>query len=1136
MNSIDNNRLVEEIEQCINEIKGITLKLRNHYKLLFSDGIIASGEYYSIMEKLKEKNKEIIKNEKVINLIKEFDISILYLKLENIKEDFLNIQKDLHIMIKEYGYPTIIDTLNIFLNNNSLNNIDIAKKLGILNEYFTVIDYKEYIENDILIDNTIEIEKNNTENEVTYKNRHVEMKTKTFDDMPVVISNSKELIIYGKRDESSGNSKNKKNIEIEIKNDNYKKEENSMKFSEFTETMSGEIMLKNNYVNLIYELNKAIVKIDIGNNSYVFTGYFKEDTFNELYLNDAFEGKYLKIINFHNKSEKKPNDYEKYKLFVVEYMNQYPVKDFVIKSIDNIIIEIEREYAKNNEISKKTVQDLIDMIMRNDIYNKRQIIIHGLISDNCKKNGDNGRVENNKMYDPDEEIKLNITINYDETKDIIYEKSKFKETKTDANYDVYKKVPKIPKVKMNKATATRYAINSMSRNMDGDAGIEVLVYNSNKTINSNILIDFLKNNILKANEYNIFKKSIHMNLRKKIFTKDVEKTPDKVKEELTWEMKLETLDLSEFEKTKVNEKIKEYRSGKDNSKAETYIDSFFQIPFGKYIKEDIFEKCDDSNNKIKTFLDIINKNENSDIIINSDDTIEQIITKQKQMKKNISEPLGHFIREKDDIKKARQNYLGYTQTVLENAIYGHLDSKRQIKREIAKWLSSGSTDGMVLGFHGPPGVGKTTLARYGISKCLVDNDGCYRPFSMIQLGGQNDGSSFNGHNYTYIGSKCGELIEMLKKSKCMNPILFFDELDKVSDDNKGKDIISILIHLTDKTQNTEMHDKFFSGINFDFSKCIIIFSYNDRSLINKTLRDRITEIQVDALKTHEKIEIIKTFTLPNLSKNINFNCTLDDNLIRYIIEKYTYESGVRKLNEKIEEIFSELNLQYIENYSTKNYVLDEKSIDSILDRHAKILRNMIHDTPRPGFVNGMYATTIGIGGITLIQIEKRTFTEKKDLHLELTGSLGDVMKESIHCSKTVALSLLTEEERTDLKERLEKEPFSLHIHCPDSATPKDGPSAGITITLAIYSFLTGIPVRNDIAMTGEIDIYGKAKQIGGLPAKINGAIKAGVKLVLFPKENEEDFKKIIRKNLLDGDIEHKMVENIKDVLEIALIK
>lgn len=1107
MNSIDNDESIKEIENCLSEIKEILLGLKNHYKLLFLDGIIASGEYYSAMDKLKQKNKDIIKSEKIIKLIKEFDIDVLYLQSEKIKDDCIAIQKDVLSMVKNNGYTSITSILNIFIKNEKVIE-KVSKKIGILNNYFTIIDFKEYIDGEIII-NKSEEELNN-----------------------IILSESTELIIYKNND----NKKYKKCIDsneiiVKIKNDNYKKDDSSKKFSEFTETINGELMLKNSYINLIYEINKAIIRIEIGKDSYVFIGYFKEDSFNELYLNDALEGKYLKIIKYYDENDNKPNNYDKYKIFAQEYMNQYPVKDFIIKDIENIINEIKTEYIINIEISKKTIQELIDMLIMSDLYNKRQIVIHGLISDNCRR----GELEENKTNIYEEEIKLGINIDYDALKDIVYQKSKQKETKTDINFDTYKKTPKIPKVKMNKTTATRYAINSLMRNMDSDEGIEILVYNSNKTINSNILVDFLKNNLLKTNEFNIFRKSIHLNLRKKIFTKDTEKTQNKTKEEITWEMKLETLELTDFEKSKVNEKIKEFKTGKDNSKAENYIDSFFQIPFGKYIKEDIFERCDDSNNKINNFLTYINKDEEDENKILENDTIEDLIKKQKRMKKDVAKKLGHFIREKEDISKAKKNYLDYTEQVLDSVIHGHNDSKRQIKREIAKWLSSGSTDGMVLGFHGPPGVGKTTLAIEGISKCLVDNDGNYRPFSVVQLGGQNDGSSFNGHNYTYIGSKCGELVEMLKKAKCMNPILFFDELDKV-DEDKGKNIINILIHVTDKSQNTKVHDKFFSGINFDFSKCIIIFSYNDRSRINKTLRDRITEIQVNPLKTHEKIEITKKFTLPKLSTKINFKCHMEDEIIKYIIENYTFESGMRKLNEKIEEIFGELNLKNIENNSSKKYELLKENIDTILDRHTKILRKTIHDEPRPGFVNGMYATAIGIGGITLIQTEKREITEKKDLHIDITGSLGDVMKESIHCAKTVALSLLTEEDKNKLKRKIEKNPFSLHIHCPDGATPKDGPSAGITLTLAIYSFLTNKKVRNDIAMTGEIDIYGKVGAIGGLDSKINGAIKAGVKLVLFPKENEEHFKKIMRKELLDGEIEYKMMENINQVIEASIVK
>jgi ATP-dependent Lon protease len=1099
MNNIDNN-LINETEKDLEIIKEIGSRLKIHYKLLFTDGIITSGEYYSAMEKLKGKYLEIIKNERIVKLIKEFNISILFFKLEKIKEDLLVIKKELHLMIINNGYTSITNILNIFIdNNNTISTV--SKKIGIINDYFIVIDFKKYSDDENNIDKNLN------------------------DDNKLILSKSNELIIY-KNNSFSNNS----DIKIEIENDTYKKDDTGNKHNEFTETINGEIILKNSYINLIYEINKAIIKIEIGKNSYVFTGYFKEDTFNEVYLNEAFEGKYLKIMSYYDNNENKPNDYEKYKLFAFEYMNQYSIKDFIIKNIDNIIKEIDSEYIKNIEISKKTIQELIDIMVGKDLYNKRQIIIHGLISDNCKKN-DNIKI-NNKCHYYDDDIKLDIKINHDENKDIVYEKNKIKENKNDTSFS--QKIPKLQKAKMNKITATRYAINSLVRNINSEGSIELLVYNSNRTINSNILIDFLKNNILKAHEFNSFKKSIHINLRKKIFIKENDKQQDKTKEEMTWEMKLETLDLTDFEKSKVNEKIKEYKTGgKDNSKAESFIDSFFQIPFGKYVKEDIFKNCEDSNERMNNYLNIINENENEKI--DKNDTTEQIIRKQKKMNKNISEIVGNFIKEKHEISKIKNNYLNYADTVLKNAIYGHDDSKRQIKREIAKWLSSGTTDGMVLGFYGPPGVGKTTLAREGISKCLVDNDGNYRPFSMIQLGGQSDGSTFNGHNYTYIGSKCGELVEMLKKSKCMNPILFFDELDKVSNDAKGKDIISILIHLTDKSQNKEMHDKYFSGINFDFSKCIIIFSYNDRELINKTLMDRITEIKVEPLKVHEKVEITKKFTLSGLSKKINYNCKMDDESIKYIIENYTYEPGMRKLNEKIEEIFSEINLKNIENKLSKYFTLDEQNIDLILDRHTKILRNKIHNEPKPGLVNGLYATTIGIGGITLIQIDKRELTDKKDLHIEITGSLGDVMKESIHCAKTVALNLLTENERNELKKTLEEKPFSLHIHCPDSATPKDGPSAGITITLAIYSFITKRKVRNDIAMTGEIDLYGNVKAIGGLSAKINGAIKAGVKKVLFPKENEEHYNKIIRKNLLDGEMEYKMVEHISQVLEESLI-
>jgi len=1150
MNSIDKNNIEVETRNFINDIKKITSNMKNHYKMLFSEGIIANGEYYSKMDKLKELRNKIIRNEQIFNLISEFGINILFVKLQNVKEDLEKIKKEILLLLRENGHPSISLLLDIFIDK-TCEKEEILKKLGFINNLFIVTSFKDFIDDNItkfeeikkleykkILQNNKTISENNKEDNKDDNNKFV------------LLSECKDVAIYDQNDILSTLKSyfKKRKVKITLSNENHKKEDELRKFSEFIETSEGDIMLKNNYVNLIYELNRASIRIEIGDDFYLLNGYFREDTFNEIYMEEEFEGKYLRIINYYDDRDNKPVNYDKYKLFVNEYMNQYSVKNFIIKDVDNILNEIEEEYNKNIEISKKVIQELIDIMMSSDIYNKRQLIIHGLISDNCKKKENKDDIydsmkedinkENNKQ-ELDYNVKLDINIKYEPRRDVKYDKFNKKEKeKNNLNKEFgspYKNTPKLQKVKMNKTTATRYAINSLMRNMDNKSGIEVLVYNSNKTISSNMLLDLLRNNILKGNEFNILRKSIHYNLRKKIFIKDNDKSQDKTKDEMTWEMKLESINISDSEKNKVMEKIKEFRNGKDNSKAENYIDNFFQIPFGKYIKEEIFKKCISSNEKIEKYLKMLNEGEDEENRISEYDEITSLIEKQKKLKKSFSpEILGHFINERDNIKKTRQNYLNYVEMVLDKAIYGHIDSKRQIKREIGKWLSSGKTEGMVLGFHGPPGVGKTTLGRQGISKCLVDTDGSFRPFNMIQLGGQNDGSTFKGHNYTYVGSAPGELTECLKKSKCMNPILFFDELDKVSDDVKGREIINILIHLTDKSQNIEMSDKFFSGIKFDFSKCIIIFSYNDRTVINKTLRDRITEIKVEALKTHEKIEIIKRFTLKELEKRLNFKCEISDNLIRYIIENYTMEAGVRKLNERIEEVFSELNLNNLENNKFDVNNLNEETIDIILDRHIKILRNTIHDYPIKGFVNGLYATQIGIGGITLIQTDKRRMTDKKDLDIRVTGKLGDVMKESVDYAKTIALNLLSKEEHINLKKDIEEEPYCLHIHCPDAATPKDGPSAGITITLAIYSYISNKKVRNDVAMTGEIDLYGRVKAIGGLVEKLNGAIKAGVKKAIFPKENEEDYKKILRKNLLDGEIECVMVERFEQVLQEAL--
>ena len=697
----------------------------------------------------------------------------------------------------------------------------------------------------------------------------------------------------------------------------------------------------------------------------------------------------------------------------------------------------------------------------------------------------------------------------------------------------------ITSVKLNKATATRYSINSIMKNFDTNndfRNLSSILSNSKKILNANVLMDFLKNSIFKSLEYENFLCSIHWNYRKKIFAKNSSDSKPKNNEEVSWETKLSLMEITDKAKDKVGEKIKEVRSSKDNAKAETFIESFFKIPFGKFIKEDIFVRSGNSDIKMKKLVDKINSHIN--IIVDKihvSDSIEKIKNKTLTYRLlfDIDNYYWDLIEEKKNIAKEKNLYMDKVDKILEDAIYGHKDSKREIKRLIAQWMG-GKMEGAILGFHGPPGVGKTCFAKKGISKCLFDSTGNPRPFCIFQLGGATDGSILEGHSYTYVGAKPGRLIEFLQETKCMNPIIYFDELDKVSETDKGKEIIDILIHLTDKSQNKEIFDKYFSGIELDFSKCIIIFSYNDASKVNRILRDRITEIKINPLKKNEKIVITKNYTLAEISDELNYNCVLSDELIEYIIDTYTFEPGIRKLNEKLYEIFREINLRVLENpYLSQS--LDKDLIDEILTRHYKVKYYKIHSTPKVGLINGLYASTVGLGGITLIQI-KKILTSSSSMPLELTGQQGDVMKESMSCAKTLAFNLLTKEEKESLNTELKSNQFGLHIHCPDGATPKDGPSAGITITTGIYSVLTNKPIRNDIAMTGEVDLLGNVKAIGGLDAKINGAIKAGVKLVIFPKENEQDWEKIVKTNALDGEIEIFMAETIDQVIEKAIIQ
>jgi len=261
---------------------------------------------------------------------------------------------------------------------------------------------------------------------------------------------------------------------------------------------------------------------------------------------------------------------------------------------------------------------------------------------------------------------------------------------------------------------------------------------------------------------------------------------------------------------------------------------------------------------------------------------------------------------KNDDEKKIQKYLLDSYEILDKTIYGQNEAKNKIMQILAQWISNPNSSGQVIALEGPPGVGKTSLIKNGVSLALN------KPFCFYALGGATDVSNLEGHSYTYEGANWGRIAEMLMQSKVMNPIIFFDELDKISDTPKGNEITGLLTHLTDDTQNNLFNDKYFSGIDLDISKINFFFSFNNINLINPILKDRLTIIKFTGYSVEEKICIVRDFIIPNLLKNIGFlqeDINITNDTIKFVINTYTHnEDGVRNIKRVMEEIFLKINL------------------------------------------------------------------------------------------------------------------------------------------------------------------------------------------------------------------------------------
>ncbi len=288
-----------------------------------------------------------------------------------------------------------------------------------------------------------------------------------------------------------------------------------------------------------------------------------------------------------------------------------------------------------------------------------------------------------------------------------------------------------------------------------------------------------------------------------------------------------------------------------------------------------------------------------------------------------------------------QNFLINSYNILDNTIYGQKNAKNKIMQILAQWISNPNSISQIIALEGPPGVGKTSLIKNGVSKALK------RPFCFYALGGATDISNLEGHSYTYEGAICGRMVEMLMESKVMNPVIFFDELDKISDTPKGNEINGLLTHLTDSSQNNVFNDKYFSGIDIDFSKALFFFSYNDGELINPILKDRLTIVKFQGYNIEEKINIVKDFIIPDLLKNIGFSekdIIISSETIEYIINNFTEnEDGVRNIKRKIEDIFLKINLLFLINNQNNMINIDYK-IDNLtfpLNINNNIVNNLL---------------------------------------------------------------------------------------------------------------------------------------------------------------------------------------------------
>ena len=729
-----------------------------------------------------------------------------------------------------------------------------------------------------------------------------------------------------------------------------------------------------------------------------------------------------------------------------KYKSSLTFKDILVYSENDLVNRYEGIINQLNLYKQKSISQLVKEFINNDLYSQRSTLINLLIKNNdneCQylayllydllSNENNSNIdtfEQTLLYDS---LPWNIKRNFREAM-----KQTIQYTNNLYNFDS-NKIPLEQQICLLKANdcVKEKAILKLKeiKSKSEDSGSKARQY-----LDGLLKIPF---GIIKEEEILLIKKEslkVLTNLIKKL--NEISNQEINLKNFTNYEMNIL---INNIESNKIPNLLKDNLKLFENKIVSFKKDQLVKIinyinNNGNYDKITITGKK--NTDLVQYLINFSNKNINNinniNLFINIFNEI-QLYEKNNNSLKTI-ESIDHDIK---FIKKSIQTtskYITDVKSTLDNAVFGHDKAKRQLERIIGQWIN-GEKSGYCFGFEGPPGIGKTSLAKKGIANCLKDQNGNSRPFSFIAIGGSSNGSTLEGHNYTYVGSTWGRIVDILIETNCMNPIIFIDELDKISKTEHGKEIIGILTHLIDTTQNDSFQDKYFSGIDLDLSKALFIFSYNDVDNIDRILLDRIHRIKFKHLTLEEKKTITKKYLLKELFEKMGLEDTIifNDNTIEFLITTYTNEPGVRKLKELLFEIISEINLDLLnvsENIYNIPYEITIQDIKKkFLKERQEIKIKKINNENKIGVINGLWANGVGQGG--LLNIECKFIPSGTFLDLKLTGMQGDVMKESMSVSKSVAWNLLNESQQKNYLKNSEKNKnFGLHIHVPEGANQK----------------------------------------------------------------------------------------------------